>query len=82
MVVQKTKTRAMSNQTCRFNLGQPDNIAYSNCANMWTGDPNFKWDDQECGNRKAFICKAPATQDGNIDCPDCGDATEPPGVCE
>ena len=66
----------------KFNLGQPDNIGFANCANMWTADPNFKWDDQGCDNRKAFICKAPATQDGNTNCPDCGDATEPPGVCK
>ena len=63
--------------------GQPDNGDFKeNCVEMWGQDPNFKWNDGPCDYKKAFICKATATQDGNINCPDCGDATEPPGVCK
>ena len=49
---------------------------------MDEADPNFKWITDHCEDRQAFICKAPATQNGNTNCPDCGDATEPPGVCK
>ena len=46
---------------------------------MWGTDPNFKWNDGPCDYKKAFVCKAPATADGDVNCPDCGDATDPPG---
>ena len=66
-----------------LNLGQPDNNNYKeNCVEMWGTDPNFKWNDGPCDYKKAFVCKAPATADGDVNCPDCGDATDPPGDCK
>ena len=68
-----------------FNIGQPDNMGFENCVEMWSQDANYKWNDCPCDGsigKNAFICKAPATADGDINCPDCGDATEPPGVCK
>ena len=66
-----------------LNPGQPDNNNYKeNCVEMWGTDPNFKWNDGPCDYKKAFVCKAPATADGDVNCPDCGDATDPPGVCK
>ena len=63
-------------------LGEPNNLGFENCVEMHANDPNFKWNDDTCDERQAFICKARATQDGGTTCPDCGDATEPPGVCK
>ena len=66
-----------------LNPGQPDNNNYKeNCVEMWGTDPNFKWNDGPCDYKKAFVCKAPATADGDVNCPDCGDATDPPGDCK
>ena len=60
-------------------------MGFENCVEMWSQDPNYKWNDCPCDGsigKNAFICKAPATADGDINCPDCGDATEPPGACK
>ena len=66
-----------------LNPGQPDNNNYKeNCVEMWGADPNFKWNDGPCDYKKAFVCKAPATEEGGLNCPDCGDATDPPGDCK